>query len=86
MAKRTKRWSKHIHVEQGGLNGWCDSCSVEDRHRSIRTTVREDGYATAIRRLNFLANVANRQDNEKLHDVAREDEAWLRKQHEAGKE
>ena len=63
-----EKWSSHVgHLEEGGLHGWCASCPPEERHRAIERTVRTDGYATAIRRLNFLANVANRHDNEHLH-------------------
>ena len=69
-----EKWSSHVgHLEEGGLHGWCASCPPEERHRAIERTVRTDGYATAIRRLNFLANVANRRDNEHLHRVAHED-------------
>ena len=73
-----EKWSNHVHVEEGGLHGWCASCSPEERHRAIERTVRTDGYATAVRRLNFLANVANRGNNERTHRVAREDEDWVR--------
>ena len=72
-----EKWSSHVgHLEEGGLHGWCASCPPEERHRAIERTVRADGYATATRRLNFLANVANRHDNEHLHRVAREDLGW----------
>ena len=72
-----EKWSKHVgHIEEGGLHGWCASCPPEERHLAIERTVRSDGYATALRRLNFLANVANRRDNERLHRVARMDEEW----------
>ncbi len=72
-----EKWSSHVgHLEEGGLHGWCASCPTEERHRAIERTVRADGYATAIRRLNFLANVANRKGNGQLHRIAREDEEW----------
>ena len=72
-----EKWSKHVgHIEEGGLHGWCASCPPEERHRAIERTVRTDGYATAVRRLNFLSNVANRKDNEHLHRVAHEDLEW----------
>ncbi len=70
------KWSNHVHVEEGGLHGWCANCPPEERHRAIERTIREDGYATAVRRLNFLANVANRKDNGHLHRIAHEDEEW----------
>ncbi len=72
-----EKWSNHVgHLEEGGLHGWCARCPPEQRHRAIERTVKTDGYAAAIRRLNFLANVANRRDNEDLHKVAREDVEW----------
>ena len=75
-----EKWSSHVgHLEEGGLHGWCASCPPEERHRAIERTVQADGYATAIRRLNFLSNVANRRDNGHLHRVAREDEEWARR-------
>ena len=75
-----EKWSKHAgHLEEGGLHGWCASCPPEERHRAIERAVRADGYATAIRRLNFLSNVAHRQDKGHLHRAAREDEEWARR-------
>ncbi|MGP8077203.1 MAG: hypothetical protein ACLP78_00805 [Thermoplasmata archaeon] len=72
-----EKWSNHVgHLEEGGLHGWCARCPPEERHRAIERTVKTDGYAAAIRRLNFLANVANRRDNRDLHKVAREDVEW----------
>ncbi len=72
-----EKWASHVgHLEEGGLHGWCASCPPEERHRAIERTVRADSYATATRRLNFLANVANRHDNDQLHHVAREDLEW----------
>ena len=72
-----EKWSNHVgHLEEGGLHGWCAGCPPEERHRAIERTVKTDGYATAIRRLNFLANVANRRDYGDLHKVAREDVEW----------
>jgi hypothetical protein len=72
-----EKWSNHVgHLEEGGLHGWCAKCPPGERHRAIERAVKTDGYATAIRRLNFLANVANRRDNGDLHSVAREDVEW----------
>ena len=82
-----QKWSRHVgHLEEGGLHGWCASCPPGERHQAIERTVRADGYATAIRRLNFLANVANRRDNGRLHRVAREDEGWARRWEEGTRE
>ncbi|MCI4365994.1 MAG: hypothetical protein ACLQD8_00350 [Thermoplasmata archaeon] len=76
-----KKWSRHVgHLEEDGLHGWCASCPPDVRHQAIERTVRADSYATAVRRLNFLANVANRRDNGSLHRVAREDVEWTERQ------
>ena len=72
-----EKFSKHVHVARGALHGWCDHCSDRSRHRALNTTVRIDGYATTVRRLNYLSNVANRKNNARLHDVARRDVKWL---------
>jgi hypothetical protein len=82
VAGTTRRWSKGVEIERGGLHGWHEDESDRKRHEALERSVREDGYATAIRRLNFLANVANRQDNEHLHVVAERDLRWLEKEHE----
>jgi len=58
-----EKWSNHVHVEEGGLHGWCASCSPEERHRAIERTVRTDGY----------------DNNERTHRVAREDEDWAKR-------
>ncbi len=82
-----KKWSSHVgHLEEGGLHGWCASCPPDERHRALETTIRTDGYATATRRLNFLANVANRRDNEHLHRVARDDLEWAERWEEETRE
>ena len=74
MAER--KWSRKVHL-QGHLHGWHEDQSERERHEHILATVRADGYATTIRRLNFLHNVADRQNNRKLARVAGEDERWL---------
>jgi len=78
MAER--RWSRHVHARRGGLHGWCEHCSAESRHRALRSAARADGWGTVVRRLNYLANVANRSNNRTLHHVARTDERWAERQ------
>lgn len=75
------KWSRNVHVERGGLHGWCSHCGEEERHDALRRSVREDGYATTIRRLNFIVNVGNRRDDEHARHVAREDMHWLERMH-----
>lgn len=74
-----EKWSKLAgHLEAEGPYGWGASCPPEERHRAMERTVRADGYATAVRRRNFLATVVTRWDNGRLHRVALEDEEWTR--------
>lgn len=79
-----RKFSRHVHVRRGGLHGWCEHCPEHARHEALRRTVRADGYATAVRRVGYLRNIANREDNRGLHRVAGEDERWLEKMHEEG--
>jgi hypothetical protein len=77
MVARRKNWSRHVHVKEGALKGWCAKCPAERRRRAIRSVVRKDGYAVAVRRLNFVRNVANRRNNRALRTVASRDVAWV---------
>lgn len=73
------KFSKHVHLKSKKLYGWCLYCAADERHAALAKSIRKDGYATTIRRLNFLHNIANRQDNEKLREVAARDENWVRR-------
>jgi hypothetical protein len=72
----TRKWSRHVHVKEGALKGWCSKCPAARRRRALRSVARSAGYATAIRRLNFLRNVANRRDNTGLRTAASRDIVW----------
>jgi hypothetical protein len=61
------------------MRGWCEKCPAAKRHTAIRSMSRRSGYAVAIRRLNFLRNVANRKDNPQLRVVATRDLHWAQK-------
>jgi hypothetical protein len=80
MPPRTKKWSRHVHVRSGALKGWCEKCPAAQRHVALRKSVRSDGYATTVRRLNFLRNVADRRDNRGLAHAAERDLAWAKKE------
>lgn len=80
MADRHVILGSHRHLHHGGLHGWCEACGEESRRRALERTVREDGYATAVRRLNVLA-VYSREDNPRLHRITREDMRWLEREH-----
>lgn len=79
-----EKWSRGVRLHKGALerHGWVEHEGEESRHSALRRSVREDGYATTIRRLNFLHNIANREDNRHLRAVAGEDERWLRRMHD----
>lgn len=79
-----RRFSRTVHARHGALHGWCEHCPEESRHEALRRSVKADGYATTVRRLNFLHNVANRQANGGLRGRAREDERWLERMHAEG--
>jgi hypothetical protein len=74
-----RKWARHIHLKEGALHGWCEKCPAARRHSALRTTARTDGYAKAVRRLNFLRNVASRKDNKRLSRVAAQDLRWVQK-------
>jgi hypothetical protein len=76
MAKKPVKWARHVHLKSGALRGWCAKCPADRRRKALRSVVRKDGYAVAIRRLNFLRNVANRQDNPTLRTIASRDISW----------
>lgn len=75
------KWSAHVHIKQGGLNGWCEHCTAEARHAAIATTVRKVGYAKTIDKLNFLANIANKRNNRGLTEVAERDLGWTERKY-----
>lgn len=56
-ARRPVRWSQKIDVKEGGLAGWTKDMPQKDRLTILHRLVRKDGYATVIRRLNFLINI-----------------------------
>jgi hypothetical protein len=64
-------------VRRGALGGWHDDESERTRHGALRRVARRDGAGEVSRRLNFVSNVANRQDNTRLERVAREDQRWV---------
>ncbi len=74
-----RKWSRHVHLKSGGMKGWCALCPAARRRRAISAVVRADGYATAVRRLNFLRNVSNRRSNRKLYNVATRDITWMKR-------
>jgi hypothetical protein len=73
----TSKWARHVHLKAGALNGWCAKCPAVRRRKALRSVARKDGYAVAIRRLNFLRNVASRRKNPGLRSVAERDVRWM---------
>jgi hypothetical protein len=76
MVKTSRKWSRHVHMKSGAMKGWCAKCPAARRRKAVRTVVRTDGYSVAIRRLNFLRNVANRRNNPALRVAASRDILW----------
>jgi hypothetical protein len=79
MVAQRRKWSRHVHVKQGALGGWCERCPAAKRHSALRSIVKRQGYATAIRRLGFLRNVASRKTNLGLEKTAARDIRWAQK-------
>jgi hypothetical protein len=72
-----RKWTRHVHVRTGALRGWCAKCPASKRRTALRTVARNEGYAVAVRRLNFVRNAANRRNNRGLHVVAARDIRWM---------
>jgi hypothetical protein len=77
------KWSKGVKVHKGALarHGWHEKEGASERHEALLRSVRADGYKATVDRLVFLRNVANREDNERLHRVAEADQHWLEREH-----
>jgi hypothetical protein len=62
---RPKRWSRSIDVHEGALQGWSKDLPQEKRIEILKRVIRKDGYATVIRRLNFLINVGKDRETDR---------------------
>jgi len=71
------KWSQGVYVRAGALGGWHENETRRERHRILRIDAEDHGAGRVSRELNFAANVANRTDNQRLHEVAREDQRWV---------
>ena len=76
---REKNWSKGVRPKEGVLRayGWSEGASAEERHRALERSVGRDGYATTVDRLEFMRNVASRENNRGLRETAQADCEWL---------
>lgn len=63
---------------KGSLYGWGKDLSERARHQALNESVRKDGYATTIRRLNALRNVST---DAKTDRVAKADMIYLKKKY-----
>jgi hypothetical protein len=74
-----RKWSKNVHPHEGALRryGWSEDASAEERHRALVRSVKEDGYARTIERLDFVVSVNGRQ-NPGLAAGAEHDRHWLK--------
>jgi len=75
-----EKWSRNVHPHEGALRrfGWSEGASEEVRRRAVRESVYQDGYATTVSRLDYLANV-NKHHDKRLAEVARSDLEWVEK-------
>ena len=78
-----RRHGPYLHLEKGGLHGWCAHCSEEERHEALRRAREHSSYATVIRRLNALRRVDHEREPG-VARVAKEDEHWMERLHEEG--
>ncbi|MGI0151100.1 MAG: hypothetical protein ACREC5_04095, partial [Thermoplasmata archaeon] len=80
-AGMSEKWSKGVHPKEGVLRayGWSENAPAEERRRALERSVKQDGYATTVDRLDFMRNVANRENNRRLSEEAHTDLEWLRR-------
>lgn len=81
MTSAEEKFSQHITIRHGKLYGWQADSSAEDRHKALAKSVRKDGYATTIRRLNLIHNLGNPETDQHARQVAVEDEDWVRRKY-----
>ncbi len=80
-----EKWSAKVgRLHEGALKryGWSAEGTAEERHRATDRSIRADGYAKTIERLDYIANVASREDNETLHSAARGSIEYAEAQHD----
>lgn len=70
-----KKWVNKVEVKEGGLGGWKADSTFTTRRLVLNRLVKKEGYATVVRRLNFLSNVSRDGD---VRYVARRDMEYLR--------
>ena len=70
-----QKFSRNVHLVHGGLMGWCAHCSAKARHAALTRTVRKDGYAKTVRRLNYIRNL--QEHHSAVHRVMTADLRWL---------
>ncbi len=67
---------ENLRLTPGGLHGWHAHETEAQRRSAIKKTVRRDGYATTVRRLNVLATLDKNRDP-KDAEKAKADMHWL---------
>ena len=76
------KFSRNVHLVRGGLHGYCTHCPLSARRAALTRTVDKDGYATTVRRLNYIANLDKHRPA--IHRVMRADLHWLEANYGAG--
>lgn len=65
-SRKLKNWSKAVDIKKGGLAGWSKDLPHAKRMTILHQLVRKNGYATIIRRLNFLINLGTDKETDKI--------------------
>ena len=76
----TKKWAPK-KIKEGGLGGWSKDLSAEKRHKILERVKSKSGYATVIRRLNFLNNIS---DDPATKRAAKSDMTFMQKKYRYG--
>ena len=75
------KWASNVHPKKGALHGWHADESAHERHAALERSLKVDGYAETVRRLEFVANV-NENASPETTKVARTDVKWLEREHQ----
>lgn len=79
---RKGRGPKVVGVGQGGLGGPGYAARKQgSRRRILASVVRDEGYATAVRRLNALRVLGKRTMSPSVRRRLKADMDWLRRRH-----
>lgn len=76
-----RKWSQRVDVKKGALKGWSKDLPESERLKILADIANKEGYAVAVRRLNYLINVGADPETDRK---AKSDMKWLQKAHKNG--